>query len=223
MARKKGILERVLGVLEEGGVAELSREQTERLEIFVREVVLWSGRMHLLGKRDIRSTLEKQVLDSFLLLEAAEKYGVFEPGTSAIRVADVGSGSGFPGIIWKIVRPALDVTLFERKTKPFLFLERVISLLGMEDLEVIGGDAMEEGREACLDIVVSKAAGRLSDMLPVARRLLREGGAYVTVKGARWEDEVLEAKPLNMFQEASRDIPGGRGVILLFRKQQPVK
>ena len=147
MKEDKDIIERVLRLLEEGGVSKLSAEQAANLEAFVREVVLWSGKIHLLGKRDMRRTLENQVLDSFLLLEHAERSGAL-PSEKRIRVADVGSGAGFPGVIWKIARPAFEITLFERKRKPVLFLERVIALLGMEGLEAIGGDAAKDGRRS---------------------------------------------------------------------------
>ena len=217
MKEDKDIIGRLLRLLEEGGVSKLSAEQSANLEAFVGEVVLWSGKIHLLGKRDLRRTLENQVLDSFMLLEHAERSGTL-PREKRIRVADVGSGAGFPGVIWKIARPAFEITLFERKRKPFLFLERVIALLGMEGLEAIGGDAAKDGRRSYYDIVISKAAGRLGDMLPVARRLLGPGGAYVTVKGAGWEKEALGAGQEAIPLEASIEFPGGRGSMLIFRE-----
>jgi 16S rRNA (guanine527-N7)-methyltransferase len=218
MHRDRGVKERVLRALAEGGVSGLSPEQMGRLGVLVGELALWSGRMHLMGKRDIRRTLERQVLDSFLLLEIAERCGVLACGGGG-RVADVGSGSGFPGLVWKIARPALEVTLFERKEKQVLFLARMIALLGMKGIEAIGGDAARVGREGYYDIVVSKAAGKLSDLLPVAQALLAAHGAYVTIKGRTWESEARSAAEAGMVLEMSRDIPGGRGALIVYRKK----
>ena len=55
-------------------------------------------------------------------------------------------------------------------------------------------------------------------MLPVARSLLGPGGAYVTVKGAGWEKEVMGAGQEAISLEASIEFPGGRGAMLIFRK-----
>ena len=100
---------------------------------------------------------------------------------NGIRAADIGSGYGFPGIVWKIIRPDIDITLFERKEKAALLLERIIRNLDLSGIRVEGEAKIGSEHEPfCL--VVSKAAGRLSSMLPLAEELLTPSGSYVTIK-----------------------------------------
>jgi 16S rRNA (guanine527-N7)-methyltransferase len=216
MQEDDGIIEGMLrAVAEESGV---SGEQAGRLELFARELLHWSGKMHLVGRRDIRRTLQRQLVDSLLMLGFAEGAGALESGKAA-RVADIGAGSGFPGIVWKIVRPELEIALIERKTKAARFLERVIALMEMEGIAAIEGDAGRIDRKGHYDLVVSKAAGRLPELLPIAEILLGQSGAYLTVKGSDWKDELPTAGTDAMHLEATRELAGGRGTMLLYRKR----
>ncbi|MGD1047552.1 MAG: RsmG family class I SAM-dependent methyltransferase [Candidatus Krumholzibacteriaceae bacterium] len=134
----------------------LELESQKRLVEYAKHVDSWSEKMHLVGKGRQSANLGLLVFDSLLLLGAAEEWGL-----RMSRIADIGSGAGVPGVVWKIARPGLDVTLFERKTKPQLFLERIVASLGLDGIEVFGGDAAGYAGSEAFDLVVSKAAGRL--------------------------------------------------------------
>lgn len=139
----------------------------------------------------------------------------------ALKVADIGSGAGFPGIVWKIARPDLEVTLFERKERTHAFLERIITTLGMPGLEAVSEDAERYSRARPFDIVTSKAAGRLSGLLPLAERLLISGGVYLTIKGETWQKELSGATPPTMRFLGANELPERRGVAVGFRKMPP--
>jgi len=206
------IVERALG---RAGLMEIEPESREKLDRYIREVDGWSGRIHLVGRGRLGDNLELLVLDSLLLVRAAEASGVV-----IRRVADIGSGAGFPGVVWKIVRPGIEVTLFERRLKPALFLERMAMRLGLEGAEVVGDDAVRYEGEGTFDIVVSKAAGRLAGVLPLADRLLMANGAYITIKGRSWRSEIPKAPRGAMHFDSAAELPEGRGTVVLFRKQQ---
>ncbi len=222
-----------MGLIQEGlaetGIEELSPDSKELLEVYIREIVFWSGRIHLVGKGRISTTIKEMVIDSLLLLKFSEEMGALKSdrrdrysnafGNDLVRVADVGSGPGFPGIVWKIARGDIDITLYERREKPLLFLDRIIALLRMDGIRAVGGEVGRNGEIYSFDLVVSKAAGRLYDMLPLAEGLLRGNGAYVTVKGSRWKEELAEAESGGMKLEASRNLPDERGAMLIFCKR----
>ena len=204
------IAEAALGRAGFGGTAP---EVARQLTLYLQEVDFWSGKMHLVGKGRLGSGLDLLVFDSLALLNAAD-----ESGLAASRVADIGSGAGFPGLVWKIVRPRLALTLFERRLKPQLFLDRVVVRLGLKGITVIGEDAANCKEAGTFDLVVSKAAGRLASILPLADRLLGPGGAYVTVKGRSWESEMPQGLQAPMRLESVIELPEKRGTALVFRK-----
>jgi 16S rRNA (guanine527-N7)-methyltransferase len=202
--------------LRRAGFGDEEPEALRQLSLYLQEVDFWSARMHLVGKGRFGTSVDLLVFDSLALLKAAG-----ESGLAAGRVADIGSGAGFPGLVWKIVRPRLDVTLFERRLKPQLFLERVVSQLGLKGITVFGGDAADSEESGAFDLVISKAAGRLAGILPLADRLLAPGGAYITIKGRAWESELSQSVRSAMRLESAAELPEGRGSALVFRKSLP--
>jgi 16S rRNA (guanine527-N7)-methyltransferase len=203
--------------LRRAGFGDETPEAIRQLSLYLQEVDFWNAKMHLVGKGRFGTSLELLVLDSLAMLTAAG-----ESGLAAGRVADIGSGAGFPGLVWKIVRPRLDLTLFERRLKPQLFLERVVLRLGLKGITVFGGDASNSKEAGAFDLVTSKAAGRLADILPLAERLLVPRGAYVTVKSRAWKSELPQRPQSPMHLESVAELPEGRGTALVFRKGSPV-
>jgi 16S rRNA (guanine(527)-N(7))-methyltransferase RsmG len=229
--------EKIFKAMEEAGASRIGGAERERLEIFIGELELWSVRIHLVGKGNIPRTLTSQFVDSYLMLAFAQELQPLGKGADSghepagkacgeldgkreVRVADIGAGAGFPGVVWKVFRPDLDVTLFERRRKPADFLERILTLLSLKGIRVNRGDASKEGVDARCHVVVSKASGRLHELMPIAGRMLGHGGAYITVKGAGVAEELAEAPAAGFSLEASRALPGGRGSVLCFRKRQ---
>ncbi|MFA4946896.1 MAG: 16S rRNA (guanine(527)-N(7))-methyltransferase RsmG [Candidatus Krumholzibacteriia bacterium] len=202
--------------LRRAGFGNEAPEALRQLSLYLQEVDFWNARMHLVGKGRFGTSLELLVFDSLTMLTAAG-----ESGLAASRVADIGSGAGFPGLVWKIVRPRLELALFERRLKPQLFLERVVLRLGLEGITVFGEDAANYKEAGAFDLVISKAAGRLAGILPLAERLLVPGGAYVTVKSRSWKSELPEGLEARMRLESVIELPEGRGTALVFRKSPP--
>ncbi len=204
--------------LRAAGGGALAPDARKRLERYLEEVALWSERIHLVGKSKMQRNLDLLMLDSLLLWEAAKESVLLFETEHACRVADIGAGAGFPGIVWKVVVPTLEVTLFERKTKAHLFLERVISLLGLEGIKAVGDDASASREMGVFNLAVSKASGRLNSVLPLAERLLIPGGAYVTIKGGAWERELPGLPRGAMRLVSAKKLPEKRGFALVFRR-----
>ncbi len=211
---------RVAGLIEESFPEALMGESGEKLGMFVREHVLWGERMHLVARGSMEESLGRQVVDSLHMLEFARRNGCNWPGGrvpgEAVTVGDVGAGYGFPGMVWKIVEPNMEITLFERKEKPAIFLRQLISRLNISGVRLAGEAA--EGKDERFAVVVSKAAGRLSTMLPVAERLLKEKGIYITIKERDWEWELEKSSQDGLELKLSEELPGGRGFLVAFQR-----
>ena len=139
-----------------------------------------------------RSTLAKaedvHVADSLSGLEFAEL-------RSADRIADLGSGAGFPGLVLALALVPIRCDLIESSSRKCAFLRRAIERSGAVNAAVVCERAESwatgEGREA-YDAVTVRAVGRLAALAELASPLLREGGALVAWKGNRDRDEEEE-------------------------------
>jgi 16S rRNA (guanine527-N7)-methyltransferase len=114
---------------------------------------------------------------------------------TASRVADIGSGAGFPGLPLAVAMPRARIDLIESVGRKCDFMRRAIEAAGISNAEVVNARSEElaagAGREA-FDAVTARALGRLSTLAELASPLLREGGVLVAWKGRRDEDEEQE-------------------------------
>ena len=126
----------------------------------------------------------------------------------ARKIADVGSGSGFPGLALAAALPAARVSLIESVGRKCDFMRRAIAAAGIGNAEVVNARSEElaggPGREA-FDAVTMRAVGRLSTLAELASPLLREGGTLVAWKGRRDPEEEAE---LERAAEGLAMIPG---------------
>jgi 16S rRNA (guanine527-N7)-methyltransferase len=125
------------------------------------------------------------VADSLSGLEVAEL-------RVAAKIADVGSGAGFPGLPLAVALPDARVDLIESVGRKCEFIESAIEAAGIANARVLHARSEEvasgEGREA-YDAVTARAVGRLSTLAELASPLLHDGGVLVAWKGRRDPDE----------------------------------
>jgi 16S rRNA (guanine527-N7)-methyltransferase len=145
----------------------------------------WGGRMNLTAIRDRPSQLTKHVLDSLSV----------RPYLRGRRVADVGSGAGFPGIPLAIVAPEIHFVLIESTGKKCRFMEHVRDALGLGNVEVVQSRAEAHQPAVRYDTVIARAVGPVADLVRYAGPLVAGGGRLLAMKGRRPDDEL--AKKLN--------------------------
>jgi 16S rRNA (guanine527-N7)-methyltransferase len=125
------------------------------------------------------------VVDSLTGLEVPELRG-------AAKIADIGSGAGFPGLALAVAIPQAQVDLIESIGRKCDFMRRAIEAAGIANACVINARSEElaagEGREV-YDAVTARAVGRLSTLAELASPLLKDGGVLVGWKGKRDADE----------------------------------
>lgn len=110
----------------------------------------------------------------------------------AQRIADIGSGAGFPGLVLAVALPRAEVEPIESVGRKCDFMRRAIEASGISNATVVNARSEEvaagDARES-FDAVTARAVGRLSTLAELASPLLREGGVLVAWKGKRDADE----------------------------------
>ena len=141
--------------------------------------------MNLTAIRDRTQQVTKHLLDSLSVL----------PWLRGPRVADVGSGAGFPGVPLAITAPQVHFALIESTGKKCRFLEHVRDTLGLANVEVVQARAEGYRAETRFDTVLARAVGPLADLVRNAGALVTGDGRLLAMKGRYPQDEL--AKKLN--------------------------
>ncbi len=137
---------------------ELSGEQVLNIQQYIRILLIWNEKLNLTAIRDPLEILYRHFCESMYAAVAVP----VENG----RLADVGSGGGFPGLPLKICRPNLQVFLIEANLKKATFLAEVTRELGLAGTRVLVRRYEELGEElAPLDFVCSRALGEFGSFL----------------------------------------------------------
>jgi 16S rRNA (guanine527-N7)-methyltransferase len=137
---------------------ELSEEQVLKIQQYIRILQIWNEKLNLTAIRDPLEILYRHFCESMFAAVAVP----VENG----RLADVGSGGGFPGLPLKIIRPSLQVFLIEANLKKATFLAEVTRELELTDARVLVRRYEELGEElAPLDFVCSRALGEFRAFL----------------------------------------------------------
>lgn len=154
-------------------------------------VVEWNARFNLTRITDEDEAATKHLLDSLAALRLAAS-------RDWRRLADVGSGAGFPGIPLKIARPDLEVTLIEATGKKVGFLEAAIAELGLTGIRAVHARGEELGRRSAFreqfDVVTARAVARLNTLVEYCMPLVAVGGQFVAYKGPEAAAELAEAE-----------------------------
>ncbi len=133
-------------------------EQVLQIQQYIKILLTWNEKVNLTAIRDPLEILYRHFCESMYAAEAIP----VEKG----RLADVGSGGGFPGLPLKIIRPNLRVFLVESNLKKATFLAEVIRELGLKDTQVLVRRYEELHEEiAPLDYVCSRALGEFPSFL----------------------------------------------------------
>ncbi|MFC0210931.1 16S rRNA (guanine(527)-N(7))-methyltransferase RsmG [Paenibacillus chartarius] len=169
----------------------LTEKQLLQFDIYYRTLVEWNEKMNLTGITDREQVYLKHFYDSLSL-------AFFLPMEEVSRLADIGSGAGFPGIPLKIVYPHLKLTIVDSLQKRIHFLEHLSSELGLTDAAFIHGRAEDIARlpdhRDQYDLVTARAVARLAVLNEFCLPFVKTNGLFVAMKGASGEEELSEAR-----------------------------
>jgi 16S rRNA (guanine527-N7)-methyltransferase len=169
----------------------LSPRQIACFERYERELLAWNEKFNLTAIRDVAGIRTKHFLDSLTCTLAWRDH----PPTSLI---DVGTGAGLPGIALKILYPNMPLTLVESVGKKVDFCRHVVTVLGLEKVEVIQGRAEEVGQQPKhrerYDWAVARAVANLPILVEYLLPLVRVGGGMLAQKGESGPAEAQTAE-----------------------------
>jgi 16S rRNA (guanine527-N7)-methyltransferase len=173
---------------------ELSPEQLTQFARY-RELLLdWNQRINLTAITDPQEVLAKHFLDSLACLFAIPQTEREKP----LKLLDVGSGAGFPGLPLQIVFPHWQVTLLEATGKKVRFLEEVIARLGLSRARALQGRAEELAHDrqhrAHCDVVMARGLAALPTLLEYCLPFCRPGGLVIAPKKGAINEEVEQGK-----------------------------
>ncbi len=164
---------------------------------------------NLTAIRDPDEAWSRHILDSLTLLGVLAEIKAPEgEGGASVRIIDVGTGGGLPGIPLAIVRPDVSVTLLDATAKKCAFLEHVTREMGLTNVEVVcaraevaGQDRGERtatgrvgGHRDAYDLVAARAVGRVATLSELTAGLARVGGLIALIKGEKAAEELEEAR-----------------------------
>ncbi len=166
---------------------ELNDDIVKKLNLYGNLLLEWNEKINLTAIKEPNEVLYKHFYDCILFFKNVD----VKQGASVI---DVGTGAGFPGMVLKIVRPDLKVTLLDSLNKRITFLNDVIQKLELGDITAIHSRAEEGGRNKNYreryDIACARAVAALPTLLEYCTPYVKVGGQFVSMKGPSVSDEV---------------------------------
>lgn len=177
------------------GMCRLGIDYNERIiQQFQKYFLLLIERnktVNLTAITETKDILVQHFLDSLSVLAI----DVLKPD---IKVIDIGSGAGFPGIPLKIINPELQVVLVDSTKKRVAFMEEVIDLLQLKDITAIHGRAEDlshdTGYRESFQIVISRAVAELRVLCELCLPFVKMGGLFLSYKGPKAHEELEMSK-----------------------------
>ena len=168
-------------------VDEKAKERLIKYADLLRE---WNEKINLTAITDPEGIVVKHFLDCALLLTAVKL-------PEKARVVDVGTGAGFPGMVLKILRPDIEITLMDGLNKRLVFLDEVAKALNLE-VKTVHLRAEEAGKNQNyrerFDLATARAVSRLNVLYEYCLPLVKVGGTFCAMKGPSAAEELSEAR-----------------------------
>lgn len=169
----------------------LTSEQVGAFEQYARELVSWNEKMNLTAITEPEAVQVRHFLDSLTVIKVA-------PMRDGLRLIDVGTGAGFPGLPLAIVYPNIHVTLLEATGKKVTFLEHIIQTLGLKNASAVKARAEEAAHDKQhrhhYDVVVARAVARMPALMEYLLPFSKVNGLCIAMKGDTAEQEAADAQ-----------------------------
>lgn len=169
----------------------LSEEQLQQFLTYYEMLVEKNKVMNLTAITEKEEVIDKHFIDSISLNKAMDV-------TKPLKILDLGTGAGFPGIPLKIAYPNLEITLLDSLNKRIKFLDEVIEALSLEGIVTIHGRAEDYAKQASyreqFDICVSRAVANLATLSEYCLPYVKEGGCFISYKSGSVEEELEQSK-----------------------------
>ena len=168
----------------------ISEQQLLQFQTYASLLQEWNQKMNLTAITDDEGIAVKHFIDSISLLK-------YDPINAPLKLVDIGTGAGFPGIPLKIMRPSLELTLLDSLNKRLIFLDTVCQTLHL-NVNLVHTRAEEgclkpEFREQ-FDIAVSRAVAGLPALCEYCLPYVKKNGRFFAMKGPDADQELLASQ-----------------------------
>jgi len=158
----------------------LGEDQLDALIRLLDELAAANAQFNLTAIRDRPGMLRKHLLDSLSV----------QPYLRAARIADVGTGAGFPGLPLAVANPARHFVLIEATGKKARYVERTAARIGCANVEVVHARAENYHPQPPFDTVIARALSSLAEFIAHAGHLCAPDGRLLAMKGKRPDAEI---------------------------------
>ena len=163
----------------------LTEKQEQDLETYYQMLIKTNESINLTAITNKEEVYLKHFYDSLTLIKAIDL-------TKPLKIIDIGTGAGFPGLVLKIVFPNLDITLLDSLEKRLNFLEDVIKTLNLKNIKTVHS-RIEDYKAESFDIVTSRAVAKTNILLELACKLPKINGYFIFLK-SNIEEELKESE-----------------------------
>ena len=165
---------------------ELTEDKIKKLNAYGNLLLEWNEKMNLTAIKEPKEVLYKHFYDCILFFK-----NVKVPQNATL--IDIGTGAGFPGLVLKIVRPDIEVTLLDSLNKRLVFLNEVINALGLEGIKTLHSRAEDGGKNKLyrerFQIATARAVASMPVLLEYCLPFVTNGGQFVAMKGPSAREE----------------------------------
>ena len=153
-------------------------KQLEQLDEYYKLLIEWNEKINLTAITEKNQVYLKHFFDSLTVTKIIDL-------EAQNNLCDIGTGAGFPGIVLKIFYPDLNITLVDSLNKRVVFLNEVISKLGLKKIETIHARAEDYGKEnrEKYDIVIARAVAPINILLEYCIPLIKKNKYFISMKG----------------------------------------
>lgn len=183
----------------------LAEPQREALLAYLSLLQRWNLTYNLTSVRDPSEMLTLHLADCLAVVGPMKaKQG----DHGSVRVLDVGSGAGLPGIVLAILQPSLSMTCLDKVGKKAAFVRQAVAELGLTNVAVQHG-RVEGSGSASFGLIVSRAFASLAEFVALTRHHLAPGGVWLAMKGKPPAEELLALpSDIDVFHVEPLQIPG---------------
>lgn len=172
----------------------LNEKQREKILRYINQLQRWNKTYNLTAVRDPEQMLIQHVFDSLSVVPPIDEL-VGTKKTNSVKIMDVGSGGGLPGVILAIAKPEWDITCVDAVEKKMAFVRQMSAVLELPNLQATH-QRVETIEPYQADIVISRAFASLVDFVSLASRHVGDEGLMLAMKGREPDDEIAELEKL---------------------------
>lgn len=175
----------------------LDETALERFEAYRALLIEWNERFNLTGVTEPDEIERRLFFDSLALSPLLQRHRVASRVTGNLRLVDVGTGAGFPGLPLKIADPTIELTLIDATAKKVGFLNEAIRVLGLTETRAVHGRSEELARNpayrSAFDVVIARAVAKLPTLIELCMPFCGPRGWGLFPKGRDIDAEVESA------------------------------